>query len=355
MWKAILKTVVIIFAIIGLIFSGVFVAVRLGLTNVKGSIDSRNKFFTDAATSSGAGSGDVTNLTTDNQILCSIHALAKFAPETADRIQFVWETTGNLVIVQNMLNAAMVRFVDTTSIASDYRSCASVVAGATSQGASATATAYSWAESPEWQVIASGLAKDHDQIIKAANAANVSPRMVVSLVIAEQFRFFTSDRDSYKKYFEPLKILGTLSQFSLGVSGIKPDTATVIENNLKDSSSSFYPGPNYQSLLDYAPTDNHDTVLYNRLTDTSDHYYQYLYTALFIKEIETEWKNAGYPLDQRPEIITTLFNLGFAKSVPKPDPVVAGTIITIGTEQYTFGRLGYEFYFSGEMVDQFPF
>ncbi len=54
--------------------------------------------------------------------------------------------------------------------------------------------------------------------------------MIASVVVPEQTRFFTSNREVFKRYFEPLKILGSLSQFSLGVSGIKEDTAIQIEN-----------------------------------------------------------------------------------------------------------------------------
>ena len=105
------------------------------------------------------------------------------------------------------------------------------------------------------------------------------------------------------------------------------------------------------SNLDASSTDN----LYNRLTDEHNHYYSYLYTALFIKEIEAQWLRAGYDISNRPEILATIFNLGFDKSIPKKDPEVAGSIITIGGEQITFGRLAYEFYYSGELLDIFGF
>ena len=65
--------------------------------------------------------------------------------------------------------------------------------------------------------------------------------MIVATVAPEQIRFFTSNRESFKKYLEPLKILVSLSKFSLGVSGIKQETANKIEEYANNPTSPFYP------------------------------------------------------------------------------------------------------------------
>lgn len=223
---------------------------------------------------------------------------------------------------------------------------------------------FAWADSDEWRTLASALTKDRETIRKAAYNAGISPRLLVSIVIAEQLRFFTSDRESFKKFFEPLKILGTMSEFSLGVSGVKQDTAEKIEKNLKDESGAYYIGPAYEHLLDLPAGESGrseygqnstSSTRFLRLTDPKDHYYSYLYTALFARQIIEQWKKAGYDLLYRPEILGTLFNLGFDKSVPKANPKVAGAEVTVGGETYTFGRLAYEFYYSGELIEIFGF
>ena len=220
---------------------------------------------------------------------------------------------------------------------------------------------FAWSDSDEWRTLAYALTKDREVIRRAAYDAGISPRLLVSIVIAEQLRFFTSDRESFKKFFEPLKILGTMSEFSLGVSGVKQDTAEQIEKNLKDKSGEYYIGPSYEHLLDL-PAEESDanqnstsSTRFLRLTDSKDHYYSYLYTALFARQIIEQWKKAGYDLSYRPEILGTLFNLGFDKSVPKANPKVAGAEVTVGGETYTFGRLAYEFYYSGELIEIFGF
>ncbi len=213
---------------------------------------------------------------------------------------------------------------------------------------------FNWEQTPEWEDLKQALIKDSSVIQKVSAETGVPSRLIVSAVVPEQIRFFTSNRESYKKYFEPLKILGTLSQFSLGVSGIKPETANQIEKNNIDSTSSFYPGDEYKNLLFYSEGVSHDEELYKRLTDPHNHYYQYLYTALFIKQITHQWVNEGFDLSNRPEIITTLFNLGFDHSVPNAHPEVGGASIQIGDDVLSFGELGGEFYYSGELLEQFP-
>lgn len=259
------------FAIIGFIFTGVFFAMKLHLTDVKGSIDSRNSFFK-----------------------------------------------------QNK-NQEKIKKLDKAL----------------------------WMNSIEWQTLKDGLIKDKDLINKVSKEVDISPRFLVSSVISEQLRFFTSNRESFKKYFEPLKILGTYTQFSYGISGIKMETAEKIENNLKDKESPFYIGKKYEHILDYNNVYNIDEARLARFTDSHDHYYSYLYTALYIKQIIRQWENEGYSIKSRPEVIATLFNLGFDKSFPKENPDVGGSVINIDGVDYTFGGLAYDFYYSDELSDIF--
>lgn len=211
-----------------------------------------------------------------------------------------------------------------------------------------------WNETPEWIVVAGGLAKDASVIQKVSGETNVSARLIASVVVPEQIRFFTSEREIFKRYFEPLKILGSLSQFSLGVSGIKQETAVDIERYANDPNSPFYPGDGYAALIAYTPGANHDQELYNRLTDAKNHYYSYLYTALYLKEIQMQWKRAGFPIENKPEVVGTLFNIGFKASSPKADPKTAGATITTGGKQYAFGQLGADFANSLELRTVFP-
>ncbi len=288
----------------GMVFVFVFLAMQVGLFNVKGSISDRNAFFTK-------------------------YSLDKKASEQLIA-RLVEETDTHLASVRSKILPE----ID-----------------------------FSWLQSAEWQTLKGALLKDREVIQKAAEDAGVSSRVLVSVVIAEQLRFFTSDRESFKQFFEPLKILGTLSQFSLGVSGVKPETAELVEKNLLNVNSDFYINdPKIKNLLNLTPaevqkygTSDLSAARFDRLTDSKNHYYSYLYTALFIRQINEQWTKKGFDISNRPEILATLFNLGFDKSVPKSDPQVAGSKITIEGKEYTFGELAFAFYYSGDLISVFGY
>ncbi len=211
-----------------------------------------------------------------------------------------------------------------------------------------------WNRTPQWEVVKQGLTKDQLIISRVAMETGVSARLIAAVVIPEQIRFFTAEREVFKSYFEPLKILGSLSQFSLGVSGIKQETAVQIETYANDPTSAFYPGDGMALLVAYSEESNRGATLYRRLTNEKDHYYSYLYTALFIKEIQSQWRQQGYSLMNNPGAVITLFNIGFEKSHPNATPETAGSPITVGGTTYTFGELGEKFYLSEELTLQFP-
>ncbi len=210
-----------------------------------------------------------------------------------------------------------------------------------------------WMTTPEWQAISTGLLKDKNVILEASKVSGVPARVIVSNVIAEQFRFFNSNRESVKKYFLPLGILGNGTQFSYGVAGIKTNTAIAIENNLKDTTSPYYVGPSFENILDFDTPDS-DGERMTRLTDPKNHYYSYLYTGIFMREVMAQWQKAGFPINDRPEILATLFNIGFARSKPSAEPQTGGTTFAISGIDYTFGGIAYEFYYSDELIQDFP-
>lgn len=201
-----------------------------------------------------------------------------------------------------------------------------------------------WAEGEEWQTLKEAIVKDESALKLAAVTAQVSPRLIVALIVPEQLRLFHDEREIFKKIFSPLKILGSQTQFSWGIAGLKPETAKQIEINLPDE---------YRHLLDFTTADP-DRERFARITDEHDHYWSYLYTALYVQEIIAEWQKAGFDISKRPEIIATLFNIGFANSHPNQNPQVGGAEILLGNEKYSFGRLAYEFYYSSELGEEFP-
>lgn len=364
--KKILKIILIVivcgFALLGIVFSGVFVAMRLHLTDVKGSIDSRNAFFNNAS-KKGAILPIIKRNTTatnfnklDPKIECKVMTITSILPENGERILDAYITTKSQIIAEKMIDAILLVTENNNSFLKDkVASCDSIGQNMFSLGNNPSAQSiFSWMSSPEWETLRDALVKDKDVILQASRDSGVPSRIIVSTVISEQFRFFTANRESFKKYFEPLKVLGNGTKFSYGVAGVKFETAKIIESNLKDSKSPFYLGTNYENIFNYGDA-NPDTELMNRLADDKNHYYSYMYTAVFLKQIIHQWETAGFLINDRPEVLATLFNLGFNKSIPKENPEVGGSTITISDRDYTFGGLSYEFYYSGELSEYFPF
>jgi hypothetical protein len=206
----------------------------------------------------------------------------------------------------------------------------------------------------EWQDFKIACAKDKKLIDSVAELTGVESRLIVSCLVGEQIRLFNSKREAYKKWIGPLKILTVESQFSLGVTGIKEQTAIDIEKNLHDPKSIYYLGDKYIHLLDFK-TDNLLNERVKRLVDYKNHYYSYMYAAIFLKQVKVQWEKAGFPIDNRPEILATLFNVGYPQSKPKRNPRVGGSTIKIYDKPHSFGAIAYEFYYSGELYDIFPF
>ena len=211
----------------------------------------------------------------------------------------------------------------------------------------------SWKTSPEWTALSQAITNDKDAVLKAETASNVSSRLIISELVCEQLRLYTDNRELFKSVFEPLKMLGVQSQYSWGIMGIKQDTAIAIEKNLKDTSSPFYLGKDYEHLLDFK-TGDVNSERFNRLTDEKDHYYAYLYTGLYLKEIMNQWQKAGFDISSNPGILSTLYNIGFVHSNPNTSPQIGGADIIVGTTTYTFGGLAESFYNSDELLDLFP-
>ena len=213
-----------------------------------------------------------------------------------------------------------------------------------------------WSSLPEWQTLKAAVIKDKSIIDKASTASGVPSRLIVAQLVTEQMRFFFDDRESYKKFFEPLKILGSQTQFSWGVMGIKEDTAVQIENNLKDKTSPYYLGQENEHLLDFSnsTSTNISNQRFIRMTDQHAHYYSYLYAGLYLKEIINQWKLAGFDISKRPEVLSTLYNIGFKNSKPNANPNSGGAQIPVAGKIYSFGSFAANFYNSNELTDEFP-
>ena len=352
-----LYTFTILFALIGFFLTGSFIAIKLGWTNEAGAVDVNSRYFQEIHDKYNQGFevDSVKMVAYRYEALNRIIVLNDFHPKNAQYILGVLEQKGDEREVLRMLDAVDLQLKENTAyqkaikeLKSKQKSQKRKVSGL---------SVFDWMNISEWQDFKIAVAKDKALIDSAARETGVEARLIVACLVGEQIRLFNSNRETYKKVIGPLKILSVESQFSFGVTGIKEHTAKNIEGHLRNPNSIYYIGSEYEHLLDFVATDTASIAVerIERLTSYRNHYYSYLYAAIFLKQVKVQWEKAGYPIDGRPEILATLFNVGYPQSVPKSNPKVGGSTIKIYEKPYSFGAIAFQFYYSGELYDLFPF
>jgi hypothetical protein len=343
-----------IFALIGLVLTMGFFAVKFHLTDDPGVVDINDRYFQEIKDKYGRASDNdsVTVNFSEVRLLHNLSVLSRHYPANAFYIQNAYFKSRNLKEAQRMIAAVNLYLQDNAEYHAEVNNFEE--SSNPKQLQVKSGSVFEWMNINEWQDFKLAVAKDKHLIDSAAFVTGVEPRLIVSVLVGEQIRLFNSSREAYKKWIGPLKILSVETTFSLGVTGIKVPTAQTIEKNLYDSTSVFYLGEKYEHLLDFQ-TKNIAQERFNRLTSYKNHYYSYLYAALNVKQIKMQWEKSGYPIDDRPEILATLYNIGYEVSVPKENPVVGGSGINIKGKRYSFGAVAYEFYYSGELYELFPF
>lgn len=349
------------FAGYGVILVGVFLALKFRITDDKGLVDDNNRYFQQMHDKYNQNfKVDSASLVKyRNEILERINLVNAYYPKNARTILEAWAQSKSEKTALQMLSAVDLKLKDNKSY---QRRLKEILAKNQGTNTAKSGNAFEWMNFMEWSYFKEAVAKDKRYIDSAAAACGVEPRMIVACLVGEQVRLFNSRRERFKNLVAPLKTLALETNMSFGVTGIKEQTARNIETYLKDPQSPFYCGSKYEHLLDYDSTRNYNnahndtlSLRVKRLVQYKDHYYSYLYAGIFIRQIATQWKNAGYSIDERPEILASIFNLGYRKSIPKKYPAVGGSNFMIRDKEYTFGGVAYDFYYSGELLDEFPY
>jgi hypothetical protein len=350
------------FAAYGAFLTLTYLAMKFSWTNDSGMVDSNNRYFQEMHDKYNQNF-KVDSISTQKhryEVLNRIIVLNDFYPVNAQYILTAYQKTQDERLALQMLDAVDLRLQKDRKY---QRAIQKINDGMNSTDKETTGlSVYEWMNIEEWKYFKEAVAKDKKWIDSAARVTGVEGRFIVACLVGEQVRLFNSRREKFKDLVAPLKTLALETNLSYGVTGIKENTAIRIEQYLKDSTSVYYLGREYSHLLDYDSMANYtnninDTmnVRLQRLVQFNNHYYSYLYAAIFIKQIKMQWERAGYPIDDRPEILASLFNLGYSKSKPKKNPGVGGSVFNVRETEYTFGSVAYEFYYSGEMADIFPY
>lgn len=358
-WKSltivskIYQIVVHLFAIAGFAIIGAWGFYQLGFTKNKGGVDENNRYLADYKAST--NKQDSVKFFEENiQNYLNLAAISKIYPKNAHLILEASRYNDRPDGINQMIYAANMYLQDGErgqqyhQLVNDLKQVMNKYSFSKNEE-----HLVPWMNEESWPSLKAAIVKDKAVIEEAARLTGVEPRLIVGCLVGEQIRLFNSKREKYKQYLGPVKVLSVQSQFSFGVNGIKDFTAQQVENNLKDSTSVFYMGKKYEHILDFKTSD-HASERYSRLTNYHDHLYSYIYTGCILHQTMMQWKRAGYDISHRPDILFTLFNLGFVASKPGPNPKCGGSHIEANGQIYTFGVIGNDFYFSGELAKEFP-
>lgn len=353
-WRKVCDILLVLFALAGVAIIGAWGLYQLGVTNNRGAVDKNYRYLMSVSEVKDLKDAKLTREQIDEQWALQygrLAALARFYPENARLMLRAAQFSDDPVVVDRMVAAAGIYMEENDTI---DRLADAIAAVLTSVPQQQRGNIIPWMDGPEWPALRDAITRDSALIREAGRLTGVEPRLIVGCLIGEQIRLFNSKREMFKKYLGPVKVLSVQSQFSYGVNGIKDFTAEAVEQHLQDPTSEYYMGPAYEHLLDFE-TDDHVTERYNRLVDYRNHLYSYIYTGCILHQTMLQWRRAGYDISDRPDILFTLFNVGFSQSEPKANPVAGGSHIKVGERDYTFGAIGFDFYYSGELAEAFPF
>ena len=351
-------TVLHILAGVACFFILTAIAVKFKWTNDSGNVDVNNRYYESMANQYGnEAKKDSATLARDEYLMFQkLGVLARFYPQNAKIIVNAYQQQKNIYTALRMLDAVEI-------VLKDNKEYIKAIKGIKTKSNIKAESVYAWSNYKAWKQFCTTLVRDKRAIDSVSRLTGVESRIIILCVVAEQLRMFNSGREKFKQYVYPYTRLILPSNRGYGVSGILEHTALRIEKTLFSPNDPFYPGDYFQKIInvrDSFPEVINDTIsahkhkTIQRLIKGGDHYYSYLYTALLMRQFQAHWESQGFTLANRPEVLGTLFNLGYQKSKPKKNPQVGGSTFKIGEKDYTFGGLCFEFYYSGELQDAFP-
>ncbi|MCU7492179.1 MAG: hypothetical protein ACM3UR_12525 [Bacteroidota bacterium] len=142
--------------------------------------------------------------------------------------------------------------------------------------------------------------KMHNEEIKRASMLlDINPSILKAVIYTER----TMNYDWEDETFDNILAHAGLNS-SLGFCQVKLKTAYWIERQVNDSKSTFYPGDKYKGILRVSKSPEE---IISKLNSDSKNI---LYAAAYIKIMLLRWSKSGFSIDDRPEIIGTLYFAG---------------------------------------------
>lgn len=133
----------------------------------------------------------------------------------------------------------------------------------------------------------------------SAKQFDINPLYLSTIIYTERVLNYS---ETDKKFDTLLAKVGYNS--SVGFCQVKLKTAYFIERLLHDANSQFYAGQKYKDILSVS---QHPDEIINKLNDVQ---HNIQYAAGYLRIIQSYWTKAGFPINDRPDILGTLYSAG---------------------------------------------
>jgi len=142
--------------------------------------------------------------------------------------------------------------------------------------------------------------KTNQKLIKEASKIfNIDSNILKSIIYVERTQNYTWEDDALDEYLAQVGL-----NSSIGFCQVKLKTAYWIEVQLNDNLAKYCIGGNYNGILKLS--NSPDKIITKLQNDSLN----ILYAAAYIKIIQTQWQKDSFPINDRADILGTLYSTG---------------------------------------------
>jgi hypothetical protein len=136
-------------------------------------------------------------------------------------------------------------------------------------------------------------------IEKASKEFNVDMKTLSAVIYVERTLNYSWEDKALDEYLAQAGL-----NSSIGFCQVKMKTAYWIETQLNDTNSIYFPGQTYFGKLQIS---KNPQVIIDKLQQDS---LNIMYAAAYLRIMISRWEKSGYPIENRPEILGTLYSTG---------------------------------------------
>ncbi len=159
---------------------------------------------------------------------------------------------------------------------------------------------FTFAEHPDTTLVK--LQQRAELIEKASKIFDVNSKILTAIIYTERTLNYTWEDDALDNL---LAVAGLNS--SIGFCQVKLKTAYWIEVQLNDANSVYFPSKKYKGKLSLS---NSPKEIITKLENDS---LNIMYASAYLRIIMSRWEKGGFPIDNRADILGTLYSTGLFK------------------------------------------